>query len=200
MENDKYAGHPRKKCPELGSDGQHEDSTPAQTALFVKKFLTSKNIIVMGHPPYSSDLASCNFFLISYNKPYLKETHFTPVEEIQAKTENLLKCLPKPTSLHYYYRQRQHRIQKCVNAERNCFEEAIAMHNIRRMILKGCFPVVGNEMVELLAKRGTDILQRSSKDLPLHSAKLEINKIDEIAFVTQFPIPLKVNLENVIKT
>ncbi|GFV58902.1 uncharacterized protein TNCV_1826101 [Trichonephila clavipes] len=31
-------------------------------------------------------------------------------------------------------------------------------------------------MVDLLVKRGTDILQRSSRDLPLHSAKLEINR------------------------
>ncbi|GFV79536.1 uncharacterized protein TNCV_279891 [Trichonephila clavipes] len=34
-------------------------------------------------------------------------------------------------------------------------------------------------MVDLLAKRGTDIVQRS---LPLHSAKLEINKIFEKGF------------------
>ncbi|GFX39791.1 uncharacterized protein TNCV_2105351 [Trichonephila clavipes] len=32
-------------------------------------------------------------------------------------------------------------------------------------------------MADLLAKRGTDIPQRSTRDLPLHSAKLEINRI-----------------------
>ncbi|GFU94446.1 uncharacterized protein TNCV_2644341 [Trichonephila clavipes] len=32
-------------------------------------------------------------------------------------------------------------------------------------------------MADLLAKRGTDILQSSTRDLPLHSAKLEINRI-----------------------
>ncbi|GFU46635.1 uncharacterized protein LOC103521360 [Trichonephila clavipes] len=35
----------------------------------------------------------------------------------------------------------------------------------------------GNEMVDLLAKRCIDILQRSTRNLPLHSAKLEINRI-----------------------
>ncbi|GFW29076.1 uncharacterized protein TNCV_2356341 [Trichonephila clavipes] len=32
-------------------------------------------------------------------------------------------------------------------------------------------------MTDLLAKRGTDVFQRSIRDLPLHSAKLEIIKI-----------------------
>ncbi|GFX29719.1 uncharacterized protein TNCV_2750531 [Trichonephila clavipes] len=40
----------------------------------------------------------------------------------------------------------------------------------------------GNEMVDLLAKRDTDILQRSTRDLPLYSAKLEINRIFKKCF------------------
>ncbi|GFY20380.1 hypothetical protein TNCV_210121 [Trichonephila clavipes] len=39
-----------------------------------------------------------------------------------------------------------------------------------------------NEMVDLLAKRSTDCLQRSTGDLPLHSAKLEINRISKEYF------------------
>ncbi|GFV91402.1 hypothetical protein TNCV_899191 [Trichonephila clavipes] len=37
-------------------------------------------------------------------------------------------------------------------------------------------------MAVLLAKRGSDILQRSSRDVPLHSAKLEINRIFKKCF------------------
>ncbi|GFU72367.1 uncharacterized protein TNCV_933181 [Trichonephila clavipes] len=37
-------------------------------------------------------------------------------------------------------------------------------------------------MVVLLAKRGTDVLQRSTRNLPLHSSKLEINRIFEKFF------------------
>ncbi|GFT88347.1 hypothetical protein TNCV_5074441 [Trichonephila clavipes] len=54
---------------------------------------------------------------------------------------------------------------------------------------KGCFTVHafplwiwGNEMEELLAKRGTDILQRSIRDLPHHVTKLEINTIYKNCF------------------
>ncbi|GFV92780.1 hypothetical protein TNCV_1376301 [Trichonephila clavipes] len=38
----------------------------------------------------------------------------------------------------------------------------------------------GNEMADLLAKSGMDILQISTRDLPLNSAKLEINRIYKI--------------------
>ncbi|GFW65043.1 hypothetical protein TNCV_393091 [Trichonephila clavipes] len=37
-------------------------------------------------------------------------------------------------------------------------------------------------MVDLLAKRGTDILQRSSEDLPLLSDKLEVHRICKKCF------------------
>ncbi|GFV31212.1 hypothetical protein TNCV_4315371 [Trichonephila clavipes] len=40
----------------------------------------------------------------------------------------------------------------------------------------------GNEMVDLLGKGGSDILQRSTRDLPLHSAELKINRISKKCF------------------
>ncbi|GFW58390.1 RNase H domain-containing protein [Trichonephila clavipes] len=40
----------------------------------------------------------------------------------------------------------------------------------------------GNEMADLLAKRRMDILQRSTRDLPLHLAKLEIHRIYKKCF------------------
>ncbi|GFX70955.1 hypothetical protein TNCV_1689381 [Trichonephila clavipes] len=54
-------------------------------------------------------------------KVCLKGRHFTSVEEVQAKTKNLLKGLPK-TSFQNCYQIWQHRIQKRVNTERNYFE------------------------------------------------------------------------------
>ncbi|GFV70476.1 uncharacterized protein TNCV_2868221 [Trichonephila clavipes] len=84
------------KRPELGRDGGllHQDSTPDYMALFVKQFLTSKNITVIENAPIPPDLASCAFILSPTIKTYLKGTHSTSVEEVQAKTENSLKGLP----------------------------------------------------------------------------------------------------------
>ncbi|GFT38893.1 hypothetical protein TNCV_1585811 [Trichonephila clavipes] len=54
----------REKRPELEIDGWllHQDNASAHITLSVKQFLTNRNITVMGHPPYSSDLAQCDFF------------------------------------------------------------------------------------------------------------------------------------------
>ncbi|GFV47052.1 protein GVQW3 [Trichonephila clavipes] len=73
----------------------HQNNASAHMALSVKQFLTSRNIIVMGHPPYSPNLTSCDFFKFPTVITYLKGTHFTSVEEVQAKTENLVKGLLK---------------------------------------------------------------------------------------------------------
>jgi len=41
----------------------HHDNAPAQTALSIREFLAKKNIPVLPHPPYSPDLAPCDFYL-----------------------------------------------------------------------------------------------------------------------------------------
>ncbi|GFU76825.1 HTH_48 domain-containing protein [Trichonephila clavipes] len=86
-----------EKRPQLWSDGWllHQDNAHAHITLSVKQFLTSKNITVLGHSRYLSDLAPCDFFLFPTVKSCLKGTHFTTVEKVQAKTKNLLKGLSK---------------------------------------------------------------------------------------------------------
>jgi transposase len=56
---------------------------PAHNALSVKQFLANKNITVLEHPPYSPDLAPCDFF--PKIKSVLKGTHFVSVENVKAK-------------------------------------------------------------------------------------------------------------------
>jgi hypothetical protein len=41
----------------------HHDNAPAHNALSVKTFLAKHKIPVLEHPPYSPDLAPCDFFL-----------------------------------------------------------------------------------------------------------------------------------------
>jgi len=56
----------RRKRPELWRNRWilHQDNNPAHNALSVKQFLANKNITVLEHPPYSPDLAPCDFYLI----------------------------------------------------------------------------------------------------------------------------------------
>ena len=40
----------------------HHDNAPAHTGLNIRQFLAEKNIATLEHPPYSPDLAPCDFF------------------------------------------------------------------------------------------------------------------------------------------
>ena len=72
----------RRKQPELWRNKLilHQDNAPAHNALSVKEFLANKNITVLEHPPYSPDLAPCNFYLFPKIKSVLKGTNFVSVE------------------------------------------------------------------------------------------------------------------------
>jgi histone-lysine N-methyltransferase SETMAR len=85
----------RRKRPELWKNGfiLHQDNAPAHTALSVKQFLAEKQIAVLQHPPYSPDLALCDFFLFPKVKSVLKGTRFASVTEVKKKTMELLRQL-----------------------------------------------------------------------------------------------------------
>lgn len=51
----------------------------------VKKYLANRRILVFEHPPYSPDLASCNFHLIPKVKSVLRESECQSVEEVKAQ-------------------------------------------------------------------------------------------------------------------
>jgi len=63
----------------------HQDNVPAHNTLSVKQFLANKNITELEHPPYSPDLAPCDFYLFPKIKSVLKGTHFVLVENAKAK-------------------------------------------------------------------------------------------------------------------
>jgi transposase len=78
----------RRKRPELWQSGL---CAPAHKALSVKQFLTKNGMTQFIHPPYSPDLAPCDFFLFPRTKEVLKEKRFVGVEEAKTKTLEALK-------------------------------------------------------------------------------------------------------------
>ena len=59
--------------PDIADDWVlHHDNAPAHTALSIREFLAKKNIPVLPHPPYSPDLAPCDFCLFP---KYLPKGH-----------------------------------------------------------------------------------------------------------------------------
>jgi histone-lysine N-methyltransferase SETMAR len=64
----------------------HQDNAPAHNTLAVKQFLADKCIPVLEQsppPPYSPDLAPCDFYLFHKLKSALKGTHFQSVDEVK---------------------------------------------------------------------------------------------------------------------
>jgi histone-lysine N-methyltransferase SETMAR len=68
----------RRKRPELWRTGWilHQDNAPAHNALSGKEVLANHSTTVLEYPPYSPDLAPCDFHLFSEIKSVLKGTYF----------------------------------------------------------------------------------------------------------------------------
>jgi hypothetical protein len=71
----------------------HHDNAPAHNALSVKLFLAKHK----KHPPYSPDLAPCDFFLFPKIKSALKGTRFEPIDAVRVKTMEVMKKLSEKT-------------------------------------------------------------------------------------------------------
>ncbi|PNF34249.1 hypothetical protein B7P43_G17274 [Cryptotermes secundus] len=84
--------HARRRRPDMWKNASwvlHHDN-----ALSVKRYLAKNNIPVTEHPPYSPDLASCDFFLFPKIKSALKGTRFKSADAVKAKATQLLKSCP----------------------------------------------------------------------------------------------------------
>jgi transposase len=92
------------------------DNAPAHTALSVQRFLAAKNMAVVPHPPYSPDLAPCNFFLFPWVKLKLKGRRFQDVTEIQEQLPTVLHAIPK-SKFQRCFQQWQKRWTCCINSE-----------------------------------------------------------------------------------
>jgi hypothetical protein len=76
----------------------HDDNAPFHRAFVTGEFLAHKGIITLPHPPYSPDLAPCDFFFFPKMKLQLKGHCFDRVKEIQQGSQNVLDTLQNKTS------------------------------------------------------------------------------------------------------
>jgi len=113
----------RRKRPEKWANGfiLHHDNALCHTLLLVWQFLSNKNIMVCPHPPYSPDLAPCNFCLFPRVKKTMKGKRFESVQDIEAATTAQLKILMKE-DFQNCFRKWQEQWHKCVRSEGEYFE------------------------------------------------------------------------------
>ena len=88
----------RRKRRELWASNTwilHHDNAPAHAALSVRQFLATKQVTILDHPPYSPDLAPCDYFLFLKLKGTIKGTRFEGVEDIKSNVTSFLKRITK---------------------------------------------------------------------------------------------------------
>ena len=97
----------RRKQPEKWRDGDwilHHDNAPAHTSHLVQQFLAKHGTAQFKQPPYSPDLAPCDFFLFPRLKKVLKGHRFETTEDIKGNSTKTLLDIPKEEiALAFYF-------------------------------------------------------------------------------------------------
>jgi len=99
----------------------HHDNAPSHTSIAVREFLVQNNITMLPHPPYSPDLAPCDFFLFPKLKTHPKGHHFGTVENVQAAATRALNNISSEDFLHCY-EEWQQRWNRCIRMQGAYFE------------------------------------------------------------------------------
>ena len=110
---------PEKWCS--GNWILHRDNAPAHRAVTTNEFLAKHNILSLPQPPYSPDLATCDFFLLPQLKKTMKGHQFHDIEDIQANAMRQLRAITK-SDYQRCFHQWQERWNKCIQAQGHYFE------------------------------------------------------------------------------
>jgi [histone H3]-lysine36 N-dimethyltransferase SETMAR len=99
---------------------QHDNARP-HTAVKIQQFIAKHSITVLPHPPYSPDLAPCDFFLFPRVKASLRGRQFTCVSDVEQACLDAINAIPKEAFKQCFH-DLYIRWQKCVVAEGRYFE------------------------------------------------------------------------------
>lgn len=100
----------------------HHDNAPAHTAATTREFLASEGVKLMSHPPYSPDLAPCDFFVFPHVKKQLRGTRYdTPQDAVRAFT-GVIEGIDKVTWSEVW-RTWFERMNRCIAAGGEYFEK-----------------------------------------------------------------------------
>lgn len=93
----------------------HHDNASPHTAAATLKFLRENNIRLIEHPPYSPDLAMCDFWLFFNLKNNLRGRRFTSEEEIDVTIRDYFNSI-SANEWRDAFRLWKIRLQKCIDA------------------------------------------------------------------------------------
>lgn len=97
------------------------DNASSHTALIVRHFLARNQVCVLNHPPYSPDLAPCDFSLFPKLKFKLKGCFFDDISTIQTASTRALEAIPI-NELEHAFESLLNRCNKCIESGGEYFE------------------------------------------------------------------------------
>ena len=120
----KVKKHYEQKYPESGMQtiSLHHDNAPAHSSNVVREFLTANNIDVLSHPPYSPDLAPCDFWLFSKLKKMLVGQKYESRSAVGSGVHQYLRGIPKE-DFAWAFREWLRRLQRCIDVDGEYFEK-----------------------------------------------------------------------------
>ena len=114
----------RWKRPALLKPGQRyfqQNNAPVHNSILVTDYLTKMGIKTVPHPPYSSDLAACDFLLFPKLQENLKGCRYETIEEMKEAVTKVIDTLTQE-DFHGAFQRLLERYNKCIAAGRDYFE------------------------------------------------------------------------------
>lgn len=97
------------------------DNAPSHKSLIVTRYLAKQKVSVLSHPPYSPDLAPCDFALFPKLKIKLKGSYFDDVSAIKKSSTHVLEAIPQ-NEFENIFQSLLNRCHKCIEARGEYFE------------------------------------------------------------------------------
>ena len=109
-----------RKRPALFKSGLwyfHQDNAPVHNSILLTDYLTKMGVKTVPRPPYSADLALCNFCLF----PKLRSCRYETIEEMKEAVTKVIDTLIQE-DLHGALQKLLERYNTCIAAGRDYFE------------------------------------------------------------------------------
>ena len=111
----------RRKRPALFKSGQwhfQQDNAPVHNSILVTDYLTKVGIEIVPHPPYSLDLALCDFWLF----PKLRGCRYETIEEMKEAVMKVIDTL-RQEDFHGAFQKLLEHYNKCIATGGDYFEK-----------------------------------------------------------------------------
>ena len=99
----------------------HHDNAAPHKARIVTEYLHNERVELLPHPPYSPDLAPCDFFLFPRIKKELKGRRFDKVEHLARAVQAVVEGIPKEDYENSFQSWRN-RLERCIEFNGEYFE------------------------------------------------------------------------------